>query len=195
MVTVSFTGSRRLPPACEDQVWARLRRLADQANNGMISEFVSGAADGIDTFVAVNLSAWCPDTRHRLVVPAAGHNRLLAQEWESSRNPNLKVERMLVQPGPAALQYRLRDQRMVGPGRRWVGGGVPAVRGAAPAPQRHMADSAAGTQGRCQAHNQHLGAAPRAVLSPDAAFRRTRSSPGARGRRRGTTGPNRSTQL
>lgn len=113
MVTVSFTGSRRLPPACEDQVWARLRRLADQANNGMISEFVSGAADGIDTFVAVNLSAWCPDTRHRLVVPAAGHNRLLAQEWESSRNPNLKVERMLVQPGPAALQYRLRDQRMV----------------------------------------------------------------------------------
>lgn len=70
-----FTGTRKLREAHVPIIMETLKELSDG------TEFVTGAARGVDTFVARALTTLYPDAVHRLIVPAAPHNEDLVTGW------------------------------------------------------------------------------------------------------------------
>lgn len=130
-VIVSFTATRKL-------VGERLERhrpyinetlsdLVNRAYAGEIDEFDTGAAEGGDTVIAETLLPAWPEGRHRLLVPAAPHNRDHVWRWEyNARHDHTGiclVEHVPPVPGPPAAQYKERDKWLVeraGAGGGWL---------------------------------------------------------------------------
>lgn len=128
-ITVAFTGTRAFKPDPHASIVDMyVRDLARLAHDGIVAEFVSGAAIGWDTYIAVALEKGCPATRHRLVVPDAPHNEGLVGRWEYwakntpqhhivERMPEVATHdgkgRQLSPSDRARKAYRERDQRMV----------------------------------------------------------------------------------
>lgn len=107
-----FTGTRRLRPEHVPLIRSVLSELTDG------TEFITGAARGVDTFVARTLTALYPNARHRLIVPAAGHNEELVDGWM----PNgLRTIQWMPPARTSREAYRERNTAIVAACERLVG--------------------------------------------------------------------------
>lgn len=100
----AFTGTTSLKPHHVPVIRDMLRDLEDG------TEFITGCAHGVDTYIAQAATALFPRAMHTLVVPAAPHNEALVMGWMPC-----STRQIIVMPPAAsnAEAYRARNAYMV----------------------------------------------------------------------------------
>lgn len=99
----SFTGTRSLKPQHTRLILPVLEELTDG------TDFYTGCARGVDTFVARALTLLYPQARHHLIVPAGPHNEELVDGWL----PNDGNRFIHVMPPAASVPEAMRQRNAI----------------------------------------------------------------------------------